>query len=130
MGIKKSKPGRPSAYDQGFRSAVCHEVLSGKLSYAEARRVYAIKGRGTIRFWVEQYQQDCNLPSMTTEDNPIDNAAANMQPANNEALQKKTKELEEALKRAQLKITVLETMIDIAESELNIDIRKKPGTKQ
>lgn len=44
--------------------------------------------------------------------------------------QTKEKELEKALKEAQMKIICLETMIDIAEQELKIPIRKKSGAKQ
>lgn len=40
------------------------------------------------------------------------------------------KALERQLAEAQLKIRALETMIDIAESQLKIDIRKKSGAKQ
>jgi hypothetical protein len=39
-------------------------------------------------------------------------------------------ELERQLEQAKLKIAGLETMIDIAEQELKISIRKKSGTKQ
>jgi hypothetical protein len=38
--------------------------------------------------------------------------------------------LKKALQEAQIKIICLETMIDIAEKELNVNIRKKSGTKQ
>jgi hypothetical protein len=38
--------------------------------------------------------------------------------------------LEQQLAEAQLKIRALETMIDIAEEQLKIDIRKKSGAKQ
>jgi transposase len=40
---------------------------------------------------------------------------------------KKIIELENLLDRANLKVSLLETMIDIAENELNIPIRKKSG---
>jgi hypothetical protein len=39
-------------------------------------------------------------------------------------------ELREALRIAQLKITALELLIDTAEEELQIKIRKKSGAKQ
>ncbi len=45
-------------------------------------------------------------------------------------LQKEKKELEQALEWAQLKSHVYETMVDVAEKELNLPIRKKFGTKQ
>ena len=132
MGIKKSRTGRPPVYAESFKSAICLEVLSGKLSYIEARRFYGIKGNHTIARWVKQYEEQClkvNLASMNTseERNPDQSMS---HPDLQTELQEKTRELEAALKLAQLKITALETMIDIAESELHIDIRKKSGTKQ
>jgi len=38
--------------------------------------------------------------------------------------------LAQSLTQAQMKTTGLELMIDIAEEQLHIDIRKKSGTKQ
>jgi len=38
--------------------------------------------------------------------------------------------LEKALEEAELKIKALNTLIDLAEEQLNIDIRKKSGAKQ
>jgi hypothetical protein len=43
--------------------------------------------------------------------------------ADNEALKK-------ALEEAQLKVAALNTLIDVAEEQLKINIRKKPGAKQ
>ena len=40
------------------------------------------------------------------------------------------KALQKALEMANLKIKALDTMIDIAEEQLKIDIRKKSGAKQ
>ena len=45
-------------------------------------------------------------------------------------LKKKIDELTKALADAQLKNAGLETMIEVAESELKINIRKKRGTKR
>jgi transposase-like protein len=44
--------------------------------------------------------------------------------------QDRIRQLEKALEDANLKIIGLETMINIAEQDLKIDIRKKSGTKQ
>ena len=38
--------------------------------------------------------------------------------------------LERALQEAELKIKALNTLIDVAEEQLKIDIRKKSGAKQ
>ena len=48
----------------------------------------------------------------------------------NKALLLKIKELNAALDESQLKVTSLETMIQVAEKQLKIRIRKKSGTKQ
>lgn len=45
-------------------------------------------------------------------------------------LEKKIALLEKQLQWEQLKSHALDTMITVAERELKIDIRKKPGTKQ
>ena len=45
-------------------------------------------------------------------------------------LEKKVEVLEKQLEWEKLKSHALNTMINVAERELNIDIRKKPGTKQ
>jgi transposase len=45
-------------------------------------------------------------------------------------LEQEIKELRKALDNAKLRNLALETMIDIAENDLKIPIRKKPGTRQ
>ena len=40
------------------------------------------------------------------------------------------KELREALRTAELRICLLEAMIDVADEQFNTDIRKKTGTRQ
>jgi transposase len=40
------------------------------------------------------------------------------------------KVLQKALEEAQLKVAALNTLIDVAEEQLKINIRKKPGAKQ
>jgi hypothetical protein len=45
-------------------------------------------------------------------------------------LEERIKQLESDLRMSKLKVEALETMIDIAEDQLKIDIRKKSGTQQ
>ncbi|HYD91304.1 MAG TPA: transposase [Flavobacterium sp.] len=131
MNIKKSKAGRRPTYDQAFKNTVCLQVLNGKLSVAEAKATYAIKGDGTVYRWIKEFTEHgkhVKLDPMETTNPPSSTGI----PGKDEqpALQRENKELQAALEMAKLKITALEVMIDIAESELNINIRKKPGTKQ
>lgn len=46
------------------------------------------------------------------------------------ALEKENEELKKALELAMLKVSALETLVDVAEDQFNIQIRKKPGAKQ
>jgi hypothetical protein len=47
-----------------------------------------------------------------------------------EELQKRIKQLEKQLEDAAIKNITLETLVDVAEKQFNIPIRKKPGAKQ
>jgi hypothetical protein len=60
------------------------------------------------------------------EKQPDNNSAAQEQ----EPLQEQIKELERQLALSQLKVEAMEPMINIAETELKIDIRKNSGAKQ
>ena len=46
------------------------------------------------------------------------------------ALQQRNAELEQTVRQANLLILALHTMIEVAEQELKLPIRKKNGTKQ
>lgn len=78
----------------------------------------------TINNWINAYKKQVEkglvtLPAMKKElkDDP-------------DAIKKRNRELEKALKEANLMILALNTMIDHAEKNLNIAIRKKRGTRQ
>ena len=47
-----------------------------------------------------------------------------------EAMEERIRELEQQLAKEKMRSTSLDTMIDIAERELKVDIRKKSGAKQ
>ena len=47
-----------------------------------------------------------------------------------EEMARRIEELEQQLKQEQMRSIVLDQMIDLAEGELNISIRKKSGAKQ
>jgi transposase len=99
---------------------IVRKIESGVLTLKEAVIQLGLRNKETINRWIKIYSSD-------------------IYPMSEEVIQKKDKEflnaksvknIEEALLKAQLKITSLETLIDVAEKELNIDIRKKSGTKQ
>jgi len=103
-----------------IKRKAAYQVAAGTLTIYQAAREYAVN-MDSIRNWVNLYS--CNLINQTNSQEmptPVDTEASKGDiPA-----EKKKPDL------LQLKIAALETMIDIAEEQFNIEIRKKSGTKQ
>jgi len=112
-------------YNETFKLQVIKEVLSGTISKEQARRKYQIKGKSAILNWIRKFGWSDSklLPIHFTSMS----AKKDLSP---EELQKRVKELECALEDAQLRAEGYSRMIDIAERELKIKIRKKSNTKQ
>lgn len=85
---------------------------------------YGIFGKKTIPDWIDRYVTDYEIGRSMKEKKP-------KQPEN-PGDQDTTAELEalrRELEEAQLKALALETLIEVAEEELGVEIRKKPGAK-
>jgi transposase-like protein len=103
---------------------IVREIESGRMSVGEARERFALISKDTkslINSWRKKFVPEISftLPIMTEKERQKLDAA-----------QKRIKELEKQLENAQMKNISLETMIDIAEEQLKISIRKKSGPKQ
>lgn len=92
------------------------QIESGALTFQEACRINKVTQR-TLQIWYEKF-------SCINFDKKIQEKmkTSELKPENN--LEKKL------LEEMKLKIASLETMIDIAEKEFKIEIRKKFGSKQ
>lgn len=114
-------------FSKAIKRSVVRAVTEGRMSIKEARAAYSIKGDATIKRWIEQANREnadlvgINTPVVKTK-KQTDSSSNDLQAAN-EALKKQ-------LEEAQLKIFALNTLIDVAEEQLKINIRKKPGAKQ
>jgi transposase len=102
--------------DQQRRSVV-RNVVEGRMTIPEANLAYKIKGKRTISGWIKKY--DLN-------NDDIDLKQSIMVPSSDSLQQ----DLQKALTASRLKVLALETMIDVAEQELKIKIRKKSGARQ
>lgn len=108
-------------YSGSFKLQVVREIVLGNLSYKNAMEKHGIKYASSIKKWCMKYStqiREENQESMSkkvhTQTDQEDQIAM----------------LQKALNDSNLKVLGLETMIDIAEKELKIEIRKKSGTKQ
>lgn len=118
---KKVKNGRPSKYEFDFRRKVAEELLTGEISYKQLAKKYQLSSASLIQRWVKEYKShEEELLTLVMEKSTEKTDQDSDKPA---------KDLAEELRLAKIKIVALETMIDLAEDQLNIDIRKKSGTK-
>lgn len=97
---------------------IVHGIREGRLTIAQAMIAYRIRGRDTIRRWLRESNNDINANIDSKE---------SVMPTPNDPV---SRQVQDALHQANLKILALETMIDVAEEQLKINIRKKPGAKQ
>lgn len=120
MAIKLSKGGVKSKFDISLRRKIGAELLEGNLTASEIKRKYGVGGSGSVKKWALDYQKEQEellSSSVMKADTP------------QEITSSATIELEKELQKAKAKIAVLETMIDLAEEQFKIEIRKKSGTK-
>lgn len=128
--MKKVEPveEKDRAYVEDFSVAhrrwLVREIESGRMTINSAIATFNFTNKDPdrlIRTWIKRYSSEIplTLPVMTEKEK---------QKA--EALEKRLKELEKQLEYAQMKNVALETLIDVAEDQLKIKIRKKSGPKQ
>jgi transposase-like protein len=104
------------------RRSVVRAVDAG-MSIKEAAIAFKVSSCNSIRRWIKDFSQENTEISIS---NPID--MAKTPPVNSENAE--IVALKKALEEANMKNRALNTLIDIAEEQLKIDIRKKPGAKQ
>jgi hypothetical protein len=112
-----------SKYEPSFRRWLVCEVESGRMSWQEARARFGLPYHfeQLYKRWQLKYSDQIilTLPLMSAEDR-----------TNNQELEKRIRELEKQLELAQMKVVALNTVIDIAEKNYKLEIRKKSGPKQ
>jgi RNase H-fold protein (predicted Holliday junction resolvase) len=103
---------------------IIREIISGRMTTQEAIDRFDFQSkdpRSLLKYWRKRYapQIVVSLPVMTEKER-----------LKQEILLKRLKQLEKQLEDAQMKNIALETLIDVAEEQLKIAIRKKAGAKQ
>jgi transposase len=110
--------------NEEIKAKIISEISSGLLSERAAGRKYGLP-KSTVGKWHDKHNL-ATLLRPQTPDVPLEMDETK----ESKLLKKKIEELTKALSDAQLKNVALETMIEVAETELKIKIRKKRGTKQ
>lgn len=111
-----------------FKLKVVQDYLGTDISREELKKKYGLPGNGYIDRWMLKFglskpgeEQISIYKAMSKETAKTDKE---------KELQLRVDQLEKDLGMERLRTRALDKMIDIAERELNIPIRKKSGTKQ
>ena len=111
------------------------EYLVDGIPYRALARKYGVS-RSTINKWVLVHQGIHNIPrshkqiSYDLQQKKLGNKSKQPVKQHQNDLEKKIELLEKQLEWEKLRVHALDTLINVAERELHIEIRKKPGTKQ
>lgn len=125
--LLKEQQIKRNSYSIEFKSNVVEEVLTGKLTKAEAQRVYGLGGKSAILNWMRK------LNLVASYNSPDKNfITENLMPKEEDNLEKdqKIRELEKALQSEKNKSALYEKIIEIAEEKYGLEIRKKSEAKQ
>jgi transposase len=107
---------------------VVQEYLETDLSQAELQKKYDIKGNACILNWMRKF--GLKEPNENLIEIRHAMSKETEKTSHERELESKVKELEKLLEHEKLRTTALNTMIDIAERDLKISIRKKSGAKR
>ena len=111
------------------------EYLVDGIPYRALAKKYGVS-RSTINKWVLVHQGIHNIPrshkqvSYDLQQKKLGNKSKQPVKQHQDDLEKKIELLEKQLEWEKLRVHALDTLINVAERELHIEIRKKPGTKQ
>jgi hypothetical protein len=112
-----------SKYEISFRRWVVNQVEAGNLTVQQvAERFHFDKKNFRLIFSDWQLRYSSKIYSILSTMTPEERTQINK-------LEKRIKELEDLVEKAQIKADIMEIMVDIAERDYKIDIKKKVGQK-
>ena len=111
-------------YDISFRRWLVSQIDGGHMNIQDIRDRFQLSRKhytDVLKRWQERYSDELHLSL---------SFMSSKERADNKKLEQRIKELEKRLEYAKMKDVALNTLIDVAETELKISIRKKSGSKQ
>ena len=117
-GLKKKQI---RTFSSTFKKEKVKEIEEKQITVLQVSRLYNVT-RGAVYKWIERYG---NLPKGERMVIEKDSEAQKT-----EKLMKKVAELEQLLGKKQVEIEYLKKVIEIGSEEVNVDIKKKFGSKQ
>jgi len=117
-------------YTLSMKLQIVSDIERGHLSVTAAARRYGIQSRSTVVKWLRKHGS-FDWENQTPSNMPKTNEQLIMElQAKVKLLEKQKKHLEKQVDHADKKAIIFDMMIDIAEKEYNIPIRKNSSPKQ
>mgnify|MGYP000141485196 CR=1 FL=1 len=117
-------------YPEHLKRKIAKSYLAGEASYAILAEENGLNNKDVVKEFVKWYKSklaaEPKYEFMSDKKQSTDQSQVKPSPE----LKKENAELKRLLKLSELKTEGLETMINIAEETLKIDIRKKSGAKR
>lgn len=112
---------------QQEKRSIVRAIEEKRMTIYEARTTYGVNSVVTITRWLKESKRE-NAELVASNLSVMANKKQNREPDpdNQKALAEALKKLEEA----ELKVKALNTLIDVAEEQFKISIRKKAGARQ
>ncbi|ADR20608.1 transposase [Marivirga tractuosa] len=109
-------------YSEGFKKSIVDDFESGKFSVSQLERIHKISNQSIYK-WIYKYSNHNERGQRIVE--MKDSSTEKLK-----ALEQRIKELEQTVGQKQIQIDYFEKMIDVAKTELDIDIKKNSNTPQ
>ena len=120
MKNKRKKP--QPFYSDSFKLGIVKRVANAELTKEQARIDFGIGGNSSILQWVRKFGYCTDSPTQRAMKEPKTSSE------DPEQLKKRIRKLERQVRTEQIRSEFFETMIEVAERELGISIRKKSDT--
>ena len=117
-----------NSFTDELKFKVVQEYMNTDVSQRELMVKFNIRGNNTIKTWMRKF--GFQEPSQDQIELQHTMAKQKVKSPYEMELEAKVQKLEQQLDYEQLRTLALDTMIDIAERDLKISIRKKPDVKR
>ena len=112
-------------YSQAFKQQVVQEIEEGRWTLSEAGKVYGIRGSHTVNGWLKRMGKLDLLPKLVRVEKPDEKNHI-------KELERKIRELKDALAETQVRCIIAETRLDIVCEQQGLDpedVKKKLPAK-
>jgi transposase-like protein len=116
--MKKDRRGK--RYSEAFKRQIVRDLERGVITASEVRKKYGVSGGNTIEYWLKRY----GTGKVSPKTRKRKDVAASRKLL---VYERRTRELEQAVARLTVEKVALESLIDEAQTELGIDLKKTFG---